>query len=69
MKIIKELYTIRKCKNLTHQELANRIGCTNVYISLLETRKQTPSLKFLKRWAKALGYSISINLIKENNHS
>jgi len=39
-------------------ELAGRAGVTNVYISLLETRKKrNPSLAVLRRLARALGVS------------
>ena len=52
------LKRVREAKGLTQMELAGRAGVTNVYISLLETRKKrNPSLAVLRRLARALGVS------------
>lgn len=45
---------LRKCRNLTQSELAERVGLDSRHISRLETGKYYPSLDSLETMAKVL---------------
>lgn len=49
----------RKNRGLTQDEVAKRMGVTQVYVSLIESR-QNPTIKTLRAYFNALGYSLSI---------
>jgi transcriptional regulator with XRE-family HTH domain len=49
------LRSLREARFLTQDELAERADCSQVYISLLEQGKQSPSLVRLFDLAAALG--------------
>lgn len=51
----KNIALIRKCKGITQQELADRIGRTRQQVSAIETGQSTPSVKTAKAIAKELG--------------
>lgn len=54
--VIREL---RKRKNLTQEELANRAKITRSHLSLLEAgHRKNPSLDVVKRLARALGVEV-----------
>jgi transcriptional regulator with XRE-family HTH domain len=56
-KVIKRL---RKEKGLSQQALADRVGVTAAYITMLERGKKTnPSLDKLRKLAKALGVPVT----------
>ncbi len=47
---------LRSAKGWTQRALAERAGVTDAYIAMLETGvRQNPSLRLLRRLAKALG--------------
>jgi len=48
----------RKVKRLRLAELAERVGCSESFLSKLENEKGSPSLKLLKKLAEELGTSI-----------
>jgi transcriptional regulator with XRE-family HTH domain len=52
--------TLREEKGLSQKALANRIGVSDAYITMLETgKRKNPSLDILKRLAKALGVPVT----------
>ena len=42
------LATARKIKNLTHQEVANRVGIKRQYYGMIESGERTPSVNIAK---------------------
>ena len=44
----------RQLSQLTQRELAERIGCTTKFVSMVEQGRAIPSLETLSRWAEAL---------------
>lgn len=60
---IKEL---RARKNLTQEELANKVGVTRMTIVFLEKGKYNPSLKLAKRISDILGERIEDIFIFKN---
>ena len=51
---------LRERKGLSQKALADRIGVSDAYITMLETGKRAnPSLKILKKLAKALGVPVT----------
>jgi transcriptional regulator with XRE-family HTH domain len=49
----KRLSAYREMQGLSYEALAKRLGCSNVYLWMLETGKNSnPSLKILKALAK-----------------
>jgi transcriptional regulator with XRE-family HTH domain len=59
-KIVEELARIRKEKNISQQEIANRIGCKREVISRMETTASNPTLKTLCAVAWYLGVEIMV---------
>lgn len=45
---------LRLLHGLTQQKVADELGCTKNYISMLENRKQEYSSDFAKRWVDAI---------------
>ncbi len=45
---------LRQLHGLTQQKVADELGCTKNYISMLENRKQEYSADFAKRWVDAI---------------
>lgn len=58
MKMSEKIKTYRKKKGMTLKVLAGKIGCTDAYISQIETGKAMPSISILKRLAEALDTQI-----------
>ena len=52
---------------LTQAEVAERIGTTPSAIARLESAepKHSPSIATLRKYAKALGYTVQVKLVKE----
>lgn len=48
------LKQLRKARGLTQKDLAKRVGITQQAIARYEAQERTPSLRVLKRLAKAL---------------
>lgn len=48
------LRTLRRAKELTQQELAEKSDVSRIYIQALESNRRTPSMKLLHRLAEAL---------------
>ena len=52
--------TLREEKGLSQKALAERVGVTDAYITMLETGvRKNPSLAVLQRLAKALGVPVT----------
>ena len=52
--------TLRQEKGLSQKALAEQIGVTDAYITMLETgKRKNPSLDILKKLAKALGVPVT----------
>ena len=54
----KELRIARIRVGMTQKELANSVGVTNKYISLIERKNLTPSADVMKKISKCLGSSV-----------
>jgi len=50
-------------KNISQKEFARRLGTSQSAVARLESGTYNPSLKFLKRVAKALGSELKISLL------
>ena len=55
----KRLRKIRRNQDLTQAQLAETIGVTMEFVSLLERGQTSPSFDTLEKLAKALGVSVS----------
>lgn len=52
--------TLRQEKGLSQKALAEQVGVTDAYITMLETgKRKNPSLDILKKLAKALGVPVT----------
>ena len=62
-----EVLKARAEAGLTQAEVAERIGTTQSAIARLESAqgKHSPSIATLQKYAKALGYSVQVKLVKE----
>ena len=57
----------RQAKGLSQRELAELVGTTQSAIARLESAepKHSPSIATLQKYAKALGYTVQVKLVKE----
>ena len=66
-KLIAELLRARKKSGLTQAEVASRMGTTNTVVARLEagggSKRHSPSLTTLRRYAKAVGRQLHIRLV------
>lgn len=66
-KLIAELLRARKKSGLTQAEVASRMGTTNTVVARLEagggSKRHSPSLTTLRRYAKAVGRELNIRLV------
>jgi len=62
-----EVLKARSEAGLTQAEVADRIGTTQSAIARLESAqaKHSPSIATLQKYAKALGYTVQVKLVKE----
>ena len=64
-------YRIRRLRfdnnEMTHEELANKVGCTRQTIIALEQNKYVPSIELAFRVAKAFGVPLEEVFQYENN--
>lgn len=51
---VEKIKFLRQLHGLTQQKVADELGCTKNYISMLENRKQEYSADFAKRWVDAI---------------
>jgi DNA-binding XRE family transcriptional regulator len=65
--LLDEVLSARAAAGLTQAQVAERVGTTQSAIARLEsaTRKHSPSIATLQRYARALGYRVEIRLVKE----
>ena len=62
-KIIEEIITARREKNLTQKCLAELIGTKQSNISRLESGNYNPSLYFLQKIALAMGKKLEVKIV------
>ncbi|KUK32065.1 MAG: Helix-turn-helix domain protein [Thermoanaerobacterales bacterium 50_218] len=60
--LVKAIVERRKLKGMTQAELARKVGTRQSAIARLESGSYNPSLRFLKKVAKALDAKIEISL-------
>jgi transcriptional regulator with XRE-family HTH domain len=62
-----EVLKARAATGLTQAQVAARVGTTQSAIARLESasRKHSPSIATLQRYARALGYRVEVRLVKE----
>jgi len=63
-KIISELISARIKKGITQKELAQKIGTKQSAIARFEAGNINPSVGFLEKMAKVMGYRLNISLAK-----
>ncbi|MBI5416607.1 helix-turn-helix transcriptional regulator [Candidatus Poribacteria bacterium] len=63
--ICRNIFNIRKNKKMTQQDIADRAGISNDYVSLLERNKRHLSIQILTKITKALEVDIS-EILKYN---
>lgn len=62
--LIKELRIARFAQNIGQQELAKKIGISNVTLNRLENENEVlPSMKVMLRWTRALGYELTLKKV------
>ena len=54
----KSIKQLRKQKQFTQEELANKVKVTPKYIQFIESAKRTPSIKLIQRISKAFGIRV-----------
>jgi transcriptional regulator with XRE-family HTH domain len=64
----KKIRSIRKSKNMTIVELAEKINVTSGYISQIERNLISPSLAVLKRLSQALEVPLSVLFLEESSN-
>lgn len=57
-KLARFLQKVRQSKDITQEELAEKIGVSQTWIAYLETGRNKPNLKMLEKIAKALGVKV-----------
>ena len=57
--ICKRIKKFRKDRDLTQEDLAEKVGVSRVYIGYVEQGRNTPSLEILEKIAKALKVKIT----------
>lgn len=62
--IIEQYINIRKQKNMTQAELAERVGISRTNITRFESGNCNPTLEMMIRIATALDRTVEINLMK-----
>ncbi len=63
-----EVQFYRKMRGLTQKELAKRIGTTQSGIARLENDESLPSLSFLHKVMRELGYVVKIKFVDEKEY-
>jgi transcriptional regulator with XRE-family HTH domain len=61
--LAEEVILMRRLRELTQRQLADRMGTHQSSISRLESRKALPSIRFLKQVADALGCELLIQFV------
>ncbi|MBI2640995.1 helix-turn-helix transcriptional regulator [Candidatus Roizmanbacteria bacterium] len=61
---ISELISARIKKGITQRELAKKVGTKQSAIARFEAGNVNPSLSFLEKIAKVMGYKLTISLSK-----
>ncbi|MED0678278.1 helix-turn-helix transcriptional regulator [Aneurinibacillus thermoaerophilus] len=56
---MKKVRMVRNSKDMTQNELADKAGIAQAYLSEIETGKTIPSIPVLRRIAKALGITVA----------
>ena len=66
-RFLDEILKARLATGLTQTEVAVRCGTTQSAIARLESgaQRHSPSIATLQRYAKALGYSVELRLVKK----
>jgi len=57
-KLGRHIQKIRKSKDITQEELAEKIGTSTPWIGHIETGRETPNIKLLHKIAKVLGVRV-----------
>ena len=60
-----ELIAARVKAGLTQADVAERMGTTQSVIARMESGRALPSLRTLSRYAQAVGFTVTVKLIRE----
>ena len=63
MRIVEELYRLRKDAGLTQVELARRIGTCQTYIAAVEKGRKNLTFSTLFRYARACGKQLKLEMV------
>ncbi len=63
MRIVEELYRLRKDAGLTQAELAKRIGTCQTYIAAVEKGRKNLTFSTLYRYARACGKQLKLEMV------
>ena len=63
--VVDHLIARRKSEGLSQQEVASRMGVGQSTVSEFESKKHTPRLSTLVRYANAVDLSISIDVLEK----
>ena len=69
MEIMLAVYEARTSKNLTQEELAEKVGISKATINRIETGMQDPSIKTLQKIAKALDMKLKISFVPKTSRA
>lgn len=58
-KLGRHLQKVRKSKNITQEQLAEKIGTSQTWIAYIETGRDRPNLKMLEKIARVLGVKVN----------
>lgn len=65
LQLIQKLKTIREDRDMTQSEVADKAGIRDTYLARLESGKSAPKIGTVRKIAKALGYCVIVDLVKE----
>ena len=63
MRLVEELYRLRKEAGLTQKELAEKLGTCQSYITALERGRKNATFETLFKYARACGKTLKISML------
>ena len=69
MKLKNNIKTFREIKGITQEDLAEKVGVTVNYLSLLENSRREPSIDLLKKMSRHLSVPVSVLMLEVKDSS
>jgi transcriptional regulator with XRE-family HTH domain len=63
--LVEALTAERKRQGLTQVQLAERMGCHDSFVQIIEYHKREPKLSTIERYATALGVNLEVAIKRE----